>query len=80
MPSGNIEQQSFDFLVAVLFDFDFGVRFAIKISFATVLEIAGPNTPVNGYQLRVTPIRQQRPDFVNINRLICGVDELPALP
>lgn len=76
-PIGGRQQTPFEFLVAVLFDLDFNVRLALKIPFAVIQELVGPDRSVNGYQLRITQTLQDHNNVCNISQRICRVDQLP---
>ena len=53
-PMRNLEQHGFDFVVAIVFDEDYSVRFAVKIAYDAVPKLARYRAYVNGYVLILT--------------------------
>ena len=53
-PIRNLEQHGFDFVFAVIFDEDYSIRLAVKVSHEAVPKLARYQAHTNGYNLIVT--------------------------
>jgi hypothetical protein len=73
----NLEQNGFDFLIAVVFNSDYTIRFAAKIPHSIVSEVAAYRKHVNGH----VPIFREnifdRSGVVDITNILVAGTELP---
>jgi len=64
------KSHKFDYLVGVIFDANWQVRYAAKIPYKTVVLLAAPNEHQNGHIMHLRPNVFEIPEVVNItNRL-----------
>ncbi len=62
----NLDQFQFDYLIAIIFEEDWSVKFAAKISHSKVMQIATPKSNINGH------IMHFHPNILNYD----GVDDI----
>ena len=66
----NLEQQGFDFVIAVIFDRDFSVRLAVKIAHSSIPRLARYQGHVNGHNLILTENAIQQDGVQDITHLL----------
>ena len=68
----NLDDKTFDFLIAVVFDGEYEVRQAIKIPHAVVASYVYFQKHVNGHVLYLRPSILETPGAVNITHTVSG--------
>ena len=75
----NLEQQGFDFLIAVVYNSDYTIRFAAKIPHSIVSEIATYRAHVNGHVPIIRENVLDRQGVVNITDLLVVPRPSPSI-
>ena len=73
----NLEQNGFDYLIAVVFNSDYTIRFAAKIPHGILNKIATYRKHVNGHVLIIRENILERDDVVDITNLINSATSRP---
>lgn len=60
----------FDFLIGVVFDANWQVKYAAKIPYKTVVSLAAPNKHQNGHIIHLRPSVFENPNVQNISGLL----------
>ena len=67
----NLDQHGFDFVVAVAFDEDYSVRFAVKIAYEAVQKFARYQKHTNSHILILTPKAVEKDGVEDISHRLC---------
>lgn len=73
-PIRNLEKQEFDFVIAVAFNGDYSIRFAVLIPHQAVPQFAKHRNHINGHLLRLTDKISGENGVTDIRRLFRGVE------
>lgn len=76
----NLDKNGFDFLIAVVFNTDYTIRFAAKVPRETVSEIATYRQHVNGHVPIICENILEREGVANITDLLTTAMQPPMLP
>ena len=69
-PIRNLEQRGFDFVIAVAFNEDYSIQFAVKVEFAAVSTLARYRSHINGHVLILTDNIVEQSGVEDISNLI----------